>query len=84
MCFLRINVKIQPSKLTFLLGHHLATNSLGLGRPFYKSSRQLQNFRHYGDQNGRNLEGWNYEQITDNFSIAVSRNFLELGFIKNI
>ena len=47
----------QPSKLTFLLGHHLATNSLGLGRPFYKSSRQLQHFRRHGDQNGRNLEG---------------------------
>ena len=49
--------KSQPSKLKFLLGRHLATNSFGLGRLFYKSSRQLQNFRCYGDQNGRNLEG---------------------------
>ena len=38
----------------------LATNSLGLGRLFYESSRQLQNFRHHGDQNGRKLEGWFY------------------------
>ena len=48
---------IQPSKLKFLLGCHMATNSFGLGRPFYKSSCQLQNFRHHGNQNGRNLEG---------------------------
>ena len=48
---------IQPFKLNVLLGCHLATNSFGLGRPFYKSSRQLQNFRHHGNQNGRNLEG---------------------------
>ena len=41
-----------------MLGHHLATNSFGLGRLFYKSSRQLQNFRRHGDQNGPNLEGW--------------------------
>ena len=33
----------QPSKLKFLLGRHLATNSFGLGRHFYKSSCQLQN-----------------------------------------
>ena len=39
----------QPSRLKFLLGHHLATNSFGLGRLFYKSSRQLQNFRRHGD-----------------------------------
>ena len=39
----------QPSKLKFLLGRHLATNSFGLGRLFYKSSRQLQNFRRHGD-----------------------------------
>ena len=26
----------QPPKLKFLLGHHLATNSFGLGRLFYK------------------------------------------------
>ena len=47
----------QPSKLQFLHGRHLATNSLGLGRLFYKSSRQLQNFRRHGDQYGRKLEG---------------------------
>ena len=47
----------QPAKLKFLLGHHLATNSFGLGRPFYKASRQLQNFRCHHNQNGRNLEG---------------------------
>ena len=40
----------QPPKLKFLLGHHLATKSFGLGRLFYKSSRQLQNFRRHGDQ----------------------------------
>ena len=40
---------MQPFKLKFLLGHHLATNSFGLGRLFYKSSRQLQNFScHHG------------------------------------
>ena len=49
---------MQPSKLKLLLCHHLATNSFGLGRRFYKSSRQLQNFRRHGDQNGPNLEGW--------------------------
>ena len=49
---------IQPSKLKLLLGHYLATNSFGLGRLFYESSRQLQNFRRHGDQNGPNLEGW--------------------------
>ena len=47
----------QPSRLKFLLGRHLATNSFGLGRLFYKSSCKLQNFRHQGDQNGPNLEG---------------------------
>jgi len=50
-------LKSQPSKLNFLLGRHLATNSFGLGRLFYKSRCQLQNFRRHGDQNGRNLEG---------------------------
>ena len=40
---------VQPSKLTFLLGRHLATNSFGLGRLFYKTSRQVQNFRRHGD-----------------------------------
>ena len=34
--------RVQPSKLKFLLGRHFATNSFGLGRLFYKSSRQLQ------------------------------------------
>ena len=48
---------VQPSKLKFLLGRHLATNSFGLGGPFYKSSRQLQNFRRHGDQNGCYLGG---------------------------
>ena len=42
-------VIIQPSKLKFLLGRHLATNSFGLERLFYKSSRQVQNFRRHGD-----------------------------------
>ena len=40
-----------------MLGRHLATKSFGLGRLFDKSSRQLQNFRHHGDLNSRNLEG---------------------------
>ena len=44
----------QPSK--FLLGHHLARKSFGLGRLYCKSSRHLQNSTHHGDQNGRNLE----------------------------
>ena len=35
----------------------MATNSFGLGRPFYKSSHQLPNFGHHGNQNGHNLEG---------------------------
>ena len=35
----------------------MATNAFGLGRLFYESSHQLQNFRHHGDQNGGNLEG---------------------------
>ena len=47
----------QPSKLKFLLDRHLATHSFGLGRLFYKSSHQLQNFRRRGDYNARNLEG---------------------------
>ena len=33
------------------------TNSFGLGRLFYKSSCQLQNLGHHGNQNVRNLEG---------------------------
>ena len=49
---------MQPSKLKLLLGHHLASNSFGVGRLFYKSSCQLQNFRRHGDQNGPSLEGW--------------------------
>ena len=44
----------QPSK--FLLGHHLASKSFGLRRLYCKSSRQLQNSTHHGDQNGCNLE----------------------------
>ena len=32
--------------------------SFGLGRLFYKSSHQLQNFRRRGDYNAHNLEGW--------------------------
>ena len=35
----------------------MVTSSFGLGRLFYKSSHQLQNFRHHGDQTGHNLEG---------------------------
>ena len=53
----------QPSKLKFLLGPHLVTNSFGLRRLFYKSSRQLQNFRRQCDQNGHNLEGCAYMHI---------------------
>ena len=53
----------QPSKLKFLLGCHLASNSFGLWRLFYKSSRQLPNFRGHGDQNGHNLEGCAYMHI---------------------
>ena len=41
----------------FLLSRHLVTNSLGLGRLFYKSGHHLQNSRRHGDQNGCNLEG---------------------------
>ena len=52
-----VDSTIQPSKLKFLLGHHLATNPYGLGRLFDKSSRQLQNLRRHGHENGRNLEG---------------------------
>ena len=44
------NFSLQPSKLKFLLGCHLATNSFGLGRLFYQASRQLQNFRCHGNQ----------------------------------
>ena len=36
-----VDSTIQPSKLKFLLGHHLATNPFGLGRLFYKLIRQL-------------------------------------------
>ena len=54
----------QPSKLKFLLGRHLATNSFGLGRLFNKSSRQLQFFKCHGDQNGPNLEGANSACLT--------------------
>ena len=47
-----------PSKLKFLLGRHLATNSFASGKLFYKSGRRLQNVRCHSDQNGHNLEGW--------------------------
>ena len=30
------NLPLQPSKLKFLLARHLATNSFGLGKLFYK------------------------------------------------
>ena len=42
-----VSVNKQPSKLKFLLGRHLATNSFCLGKLFYKSSCQLQNFRQH-------------------------------------
>ena len=48
---------LQPSKLKFLLGRHMATNSFGVGRLFYKSSRQLQKFSRHGDQNACNSDG---------------------------
>ena len=47
-------IHTQPPKLKVLLSRQLEINSFGLGRLFYKSSHQLR----YGDQNGRNLEGW--------------------------
>ena len=53
--------RVQPSKLKFLLGRYFATNSFGLGRLFYKSSRQLQNVRPHGGQNGCNLKGWSFD-----------------------
>ena len=62
---------LQPSKLKFLLGRHLATNSFGLGRLFYKSSCQIQNFRRHGDQSGRNLEGWFSQKLTSARSLSV-------------
>ena len=43
----------------FLLSRHLATNSLGLGRLFYKSGHQLQNSRHHREQN---VATWRVEQ----------------------
>ena len=52
-----VTFPVQLSKLKFLLGCHLAANSFGLGKLLYKASRQLQNFRCHGDQNGPNLEG---------------------------
>ena len=58
----------QPSK--FLLGHHLASKSFGLGRLYCKSSRQLQNSTHHGDQNGCNLE-W---LKTAFFAIVTKKN----------
>ena len=44
---LGFTVRVQPSKLKFLLSDHFATNTFGLGRLFDKSSRQLQTFRHH-------------------------------------
>ena len=61
-------LRVEPSKLKVLLSRHLATNSFGLGRLFYKkSSRHLQHYRHHGDQNGRNLEGWG---VSNQFTIC--------------
>ena len=56
-----IKPEFNPLKLKFLLGRHFTTNSFGLGRLFYKSSRQLQNVRHHGGQNGCNLKGWSFD-----------------------
>ena len=73
----------QPSKLKFLLGRHLATNSFGLGRLFYKSSRQLQNFRCHGDQNGRNLEGWHMVHRSNRTASQDSQLFFVACFQHN-
>ena len=72
-----------PSKLKFLLGHHLATNSFGLGRLFDKSSRQLQNFRRHGDQNGRNLEGWHMVHRSNRTASQDSQLFFVVCFQHN-
>ena len=66
----------QPSKLKFLPGRHLATNSFGLGRLFYKSSRQLQNFRRHGDQTGCNLEGCGGAYFR-NFTVFLLSTFMQ-------
>ena len=75
----------QPSKLKFLLGRHLATNSFGLGRPLYKSSHQLQNFRCHRNQNGRNLDGFslNFFCVRATKQPAMQVTFL-LELFKNI
>ena len=74
----------QPSKLKFLLGRHLATNSFGLGRPLYKSSRQLQNFRCHHNQNGRNLGcSLNFFCVCATKQPAMQATFL-LELFKNI
>ena len=39
--FLQLCIKGQSSKLKFLLGRHLATNSFALGRLFYKSTSKI-------------------------------------------
>ena len=70
----------QPSKLKFLLGHHLATNSFGLGRPFYRSRPQLQNFRRHGDQKGPNLEGCPRNHSPDQRPSNGAVIFYDLGF----
>ena len=73
----------QQSKLKFLPGGHLATNSSGLGRLFYKSSCQLQNFRRHGDQNGRNLEGWHMVHRSNRTASQDSQLFFVVCFQHN-
>ena len=75
----------QPSKLKFLLGRHLATNSFSLGRLFYKSSHQLQNFKCSRNQNGWNLEGCslNFFCVHATKQPAMQATFL-LELFKNI
>ena len=73
----------QPSKLKFLPGGHLATNSSGLGRLFYKSSCRLQNFRRHGNQNGRNLEGWHMVHRSNRTASQDSQLFFVVCFQHN-
>jgi len=44
-----ISIRAPTLKVKVFAWSPLATNSFGLGRLFYKSSRQLQNFRRHGD-----------------------------------
>jgi len=72
------NQHLQPSKLKFWHCCHLTTNSFSLGRLLCKSTRQLQNFRRHGDQNGCNLEGWLTMQLeklseTSRFTYDINR-----------